>query len=165
MNRKQAIIIVALLALIVCAGVLATRLNSPLYVNGTDSTVSFNTKKTNNSTTTDFFAEAKLTRDQQNNQTLQTLKALIDDNNVSKENKADAEKKYTKLALDTNNEQKVETALKAKGYEEAICQINDDKVTLIVKGKDKLTDKETREIKNEVLKITKLSNVDIECKQ
>lgn len=37
MNKKQAVIIVTLLALIVCVGVVATKLNSPInYVNGLD---------------------------------------------------------------------------------------------------------------------------------
>ncbi len=49
MNKKQGVIIVTLLALIVCTGVLATKLNSPLYVNGADegSTVSFNNTSKN----------------------------------------------------------------------------------------------------------------------
>ena len=53
MNKKQGVIIVTLLALIICTGVLATKLNSPLYVNGADegSTVSFNnTSKSSNKT-------------------------------------------------------------------------------------------------------------------
>ena len=36
MNKKQAVIIVTLLVLIVCAGVLAAKVNSPLYVSDSD---------------------------------------------------------------------------------------------------------------------------------
>jgi len=168
MNKKQAIIIGTLLVLIVCAGVLATKLNNPLYVNGGDSsgetsTISFNNNKTNN--TTEAFAEAKLTRDQRNAQTLQTLKTLIDDKNVSKENRDEAAKKYTELAMNTNYESKIETTLKSKGYEDVICSIEDNKVRVTVKGKDKLTDKETREIKNIIVGIAKIQEVEIEAKQ
>lgn len=169
MNKKQAIIIGTLLALIVCAGVLATKLNNPLYVNGGDSssensTISFNNNnKTSNKT--EAFAEAKLTRDQRNAQTLQTLKTLIDDKNVSKENRDEASKKYTELAMNTNYESKIETTLKSKGYEDVICSIEENKVRVTVKGKDKLTDKETREIKNVIVGIAKIQEVEIEAKQ
>ncbi len=100
---------------------LATKLNSPLYVNGAEegSTVSFNnTSKNSNkaeskeNSKSDFFAETKLTRDQKAAQTLQTLKSLIDDKNVPKEDKDEATAKYTKLAMDSNYESKIESVLK-----------------------------------------------------
>lgn len=169
MNKKQAVIIGTLLVLIVCAGVLATKLNSPLYVNGVDSgktnsAVSFNNSEKQNSQS-QFFDETKLTRDQKNATTLQTLKTLIDDKNVSKENRDEAAKQYTQLAMNTNYESKIETTLKAKGYEDVICSIEDNKARIIVKGKDKLTDKDTREIKNVVLGIAKIQEVEITTKQ
>lgn len=178
MNKKQAVIIVALLALIVCAGVLATKLNSPLYVNGTDSstgssTVSFNNNGKNTGTNSEFFTETKMIRDQKNTQTLQTLKSLIDDKNVSKENKDDASKKYTKLAMNTNYEAKIETTLKSKGYADAVCLIEDNKATVIVKTsgsaavngtQGKLSDKSTRDIQNVVLSVAKISDVEIQTK-
>lgn len=168
MNKKQAIIIVALLALIVCAGVLATKLNNPLYVNGGDnssgkSTVSFNSNDSKDNKS-QFFEEAKLTRDHKNAETLQTLKTFIDDKNATKENRDDASKKYTDLAMNTNYESKIETTLKSKGYEDAICSIENNKVRLVVKIKDKLTDKDTRDMKNVVMEIAKIQEVEIETK-
>jgi stage III sporulation protein AH len=169
MNKKQAVIIGTLLVLIVCAGVLATKLNSPLYVNGgdsgkTNSTISFNSND-NKSSQSQFFDETKLTRDQKNATTLQTLKTLIDDKNVSKENRDEAAKQYTQLAMNTNYESKIEATLKGKGYQDVICSIEDNKARVIVKGKDKLTDKDTREIKNVVLGIAKIQEVEITTKQ
>jgi len=169
MNKKQAVIIGTLLVLIICAGVLATKLNSPLYVNGADSgntnsTVSFNNTEKKNSQS-QFFDETKLTRDQKNASTLQTLKTLIDDKNVSKENRDEAAKQYTQLAMNTNYESKIETTLKGKGYDDVICSIEDNKARVIVKGKDKLTDKDTREIKNVVMGIAKIQEVEIETKK
>lgn len=169
MNKKQAIIIGTLLVLIICAGVLATKLNNPLYVNGgdsgkTNSTVSFNSSD-KKSSQSQFFDETKLTRDQKNATTLQTLKTLIDDKNVSKENKDEAAKQYTQLAMNTNYESKIEATLKGKGYADVVCSIEDNKARVIVKGKDKLTDKDTREIKNVVLGIAKIQEVEITTKQ
>jgi stage III sporulation protein AH len=171
MNKKQAIIIGTLLALIVCAGVLATKLNNPLYVNGldggntTNSTVSFNNNDKKNNQA-QFFDETKLDRDHKNAETMQTLKSLIDDKNVSKDNREQAAKQYTELAMNTNYESKIEATLKSKGYEDAICSIEDNKkARIIVKGKDKLTDKDTRDIKNVVMGISKIQEVEIETKQ
>lgn len=167
MNKKQAVIIVALLALIVCAGVLATKLNNPLYVNGGDnssgkSTVSLNNNSKDNKS--EFFEEAKITRDNKNAQTLQTLKTFIDDKNVSSDKREDASKKYTDLAMNTNYESKIETTLKSKGYEDVLCSIEGSKARLIVKAKDKLTDKDTRDMKNVVIGIAKIQEVEIETK-
>ena len=171
MNKKQGAIIMALVVLIVCAGVLATKLNSPLYVNGNEegSTVSFNntSKKTESkeSSNSDFFAETKLNRDHKSAQTLQTLKSIVDDKNVPKKNKEEAVQKYTKLAMNSNYESKIESVLKGKGYDDVICSVENNKVRLIVKGKDKLTDKETREIKDVVMSISNIQEVEIETKE
>ncbi|NMM61376.1 SpoIIIAH-like family protein [Clostridium sp. P21] len=168
MNKKQAVIIVALLALIVCAGVLATKLNNPLYVNGGDSSNGKSTIALNKDDSKDnknqFFEEAKLTRDNKNAQTLQTLKTFIDDKNVSKDKKDEASKKYTDLAMSTNYESKIETTLKSKGYEDVICSIEGGKARLVVKAKDKLTDKDTRDMKNVVMEIAQIKEVEIETK-
>ncbi|AKN34026.1 stage III sporulation protein AH [Clostridium carboxidivorans P7] len=168
MNKKQAVIIVALLALIVCAGVLATKLNNPLYVNGGDNSSGKSTVSLNNNSSKDnkseFFEEAKITRDNKNAQTLQTLKTFIDDKNVSKDKKEDASKKYTDLAMNTNYESKIETTLKSKGYEDVLCSIEGNKARLVVKAKDKLTDKDTRDMKNVVMGIAKIQEVEIETK-
>ena len=167
MNKKQGVVIITLLALIVCAGVLATRLRSPLYVNGSDTsgTNTISNQSNNATTNSDYFAETKLTRDKKDTETLQTLKLLMDDTNVSKENRDDAAKKYTILAMNNNYESKIETTLKSKGYEEVICSVEDNKARIIIKGKTSLTDKETREIKDVVLSISKLKSVEIEVKQ
>jgi len=168
MNKKQGVVIITLLALIVCAGVLATRLRSPLYVNGSDTsgTNTISNESSNKTTVnSDYFAETKLTRDKKDTETLQTLKLLMDDTNVSKENRDEAAKKYTQLAMDNNYESKIETTLKSKGYEEVICSVEDNKARIIIKGKTTLTDKETREIKDVVLSISKLKSVEIEVKQ
>ncbi|MCH3964149.1 MAG: SpoIIIAH-like family protein [Clostridium sp.] len=170
MNKKQAIIIVTLLALIVCVGVLATKVNSPFSVaeNSDGSTgksaVSFNSNDSQKSKS-QFFEEARLNRDQKDAETLQKLKNLIDDKNVSQENRVEAEKEYTELAMDTDYESKIETTLKSKGYEDVICSIEGSKARVIVKASDNLTDKNTREIKDVVMSISKLEDVEIEARK
>jgi stage III sporulation protein AH len=159
MNRKQAFIIATLLVLIVCAGILATKVNSPLYVDSTEITnASVNDKG-------DFFTVSKLDRETFNAKTLPTYKTIIDDPNAAKEAKDAMTLKLKTLTTNTENEQKIEGQLKGKGYEDSFCQISDEKVNVYVKAQDKLTDKQTRDIKNLVLGITKIKDVEIAQKQ
>lgn len=169
MNRKQGIIIVTLLVLIVCAGILAARVNSPLYVNDDSLGVGKSTLSLNSSdkkaSSASFFAETRLSRDQKDSQTLQTLKTLMDDQNVSKENRDVAAKKYTSLANASANENKIESLLKTKGFDEAIAFLDEDKVRVIIQSKEQLTDKQTRQIKDIVMGITKIKDIEIETKE
>lgn len=170
MNKKQGIIIVTLLVLIVLAGVLATRLNgNQLYVTenqGGQPTSSFNTNdKNTNTNSSEYFAELKISRDQSNAQTLQTLKTMIDDKNVSDASRKDAESKYEAMAMTSNYEQKIEMDLKVKGYNDVLCSITDNKATITINTKDQLTDKQLREIKDVVMKVANIKDVDIQVKQ
>lgn len=181
MNKKQAVIIVTLLVLIVCAGVLATKVNSPLYVSDTDlvnnnnSTVSTDgsgdnstnaansTNATSSNSKSNYFADARLTRDKTNASTIATLKSIIDDQNAPQENRQTATQKSIDISTASANAAKVENMLKGQGYKEALCTINDDKVSVIVESDaDKLSDKQQRAIKDVVLSVTKLRNIEIQ---
>lgn len=179
MNRKQAVIIVTLLVLIVCAGVLATKVNSPLYVSDTDlvnsntsaSNTSTNSSDNNaanatnatSSTSSNYFADARLTREKSNAQTIATLKSIIDDKNASQANKDSATQQSINISTASSNATKVENMLKGKGYKEALCTINGDKVSVVVKSDaQKLSDVQQREIRDVVLSVTNLRNIEIE---
>ncbi|MCR3760223.1 SpoIIIAH-like family protein [Clostridium felsineum] len=170
MNKKQAVIIVTLMVLIVCAGVLATRVRSPLYVNDTDfdsdnsnkSTVSTNDSSKKISTKTDIFAQGRLEREQKDQREIQTLKNIVDDKNVSNDTKASAQQKMMTLSDEDAKCNKVETMLKSKGFKEALCSITDSKVTITVKSdSDKLTDNQLRDIKEVVTDVTKIRNIEV----
>jgi len=91
MNKKQTIIISSLVVLILFAGYLATQVNGPLYVNndkGNDG------KTVSTSTNTNYFTEARLQRDNTASKTLQTLKALLDDESTPQDQKAEAADEY-----------------------------------------------------------------------
>ena len=157
MNKKQAFIIATLLVLIVCAGILATKVNSPLYVDSTEIS-----KQTDaNASKGDFFTEQRLSRDNKNALTLPTYRTIIDDPNTAKEEKESMMKKFSALTKTIENEKNIETQLKGKGYEDSFCQIGDEKVTIYVKAKEKLNDKQVRDIKNIVVGFTKIKDVEI----
>jgi stage III sporulation protein AH len=161
MNKKQAFIIATLLVLIVCAGILATQVNNPLYVDGTE--ISQTDAKKGDAT--EFFTEQRLNRENNNAKNIPTYKTLIDDPASAKETKETMKKKLNELTTNTENEQKIEQQLKGKGYEDSFCQIGEEKVTIYVKAKENLTEKQTKEIKNIVVGFTSIKDVEIARKQ
>lgn len=167
MNKKQSGIIVTLVVLIVFAGFLATKVNGPLYVNDSD----FNNEKSaislkDNKSSSNYFVEARLSRDQDNARTLQTIKALMDDANTPKEQKETASNQYLNIAMASQNEADIELALKAQGYEEALCSIVDDNVQVLVKtDKKELSKEELRSIQDVVMSKTKLEKIEVKIKE
>ena len=167
MNKKQSGIIVTLVVLIVFAGYLATQVNGPLYVNDSD----FNTEKSaislkESKSSSNYFVEARLTREQESARTLQTIKALIDDANTPKEQKETAAEQYLNISMATQNESDIELALKAQGFEEALCSIVDDKVEILLKTEKKeLSQEELRGIQDVVMSKTKLENIEVKIKE
>lgn len=164
MNKKQAFIIATLLVLIVCAGILATKVNSPLYVDSGEIAQDASTS-TKSADKNNFFTEMDLSRQQTYATTVPTYKTMIEDPNSTKEAKEAAAEKLRIFTENNTNEKSIEAQLKGKGYKESFCQISENKVMVYVRAdKEKLTDKETREIKNIVLGITKMKDVEIALK-
>lgn len=167
MNKKQSGIIVTLVVLIVFAGYLATKVNGPLYVNDSDFTTeksAISLKESASSST--YFTEAKLSRTQEDARTLQTIKALIDDVNTPKAQKETAADKYLSISMASQNESDIELAIKAQGFEEALCSIVNDKVDILVKTtKKELSQAELRSIQDAVMSKTKLEKIAVKIKQ
>jgi len=167
MNKRQSGIIVTLVVLIVFAGYLATKVNGPLYVNDGD----FNSEKSaislnENKNSSAYFAEAILTRNQENARTLQTIKALIDDANTPAEQKKTAADQYLNISLASQNESAIEVALKAQGYNEVLCSILDDKVEILVEtDKKELSAEQLRKIQDVVMSKTKLEKIEVNIKE
>lgn len=164
MNKKQAVIIVTLVALIVCMGLLATRLNNPLYVqgDGEKSAISMkNNDNKKNANTSNYFVEARMVRDNKNAQTLQNLKSVMEDKNISQQQRDKTAEKYAVLAMAVNYQNNIELNLQAKGYEEVVCTLNENKATVIIKASEKLTDKQLKEIQSVVMNETKIKEVEV----
>ncbi|MDD6771885.1 MAG: SpoIIIAH-like family protein [Inconstantimicrobium porci] len=170
MNKKQAGIILTLLALIVSAALLSAKINGKLD-DGTGNlseTIAFNQNKAQkgeNNSKNDYFYEARNSREQSNATTVETLKQISNDNSATKENKENASKQLTEMTIAKNNQTKIELEVKAKGFDDALCFIDKDKVKVIVKSKDELTEKQSIQIQDVVKNITGKSNVMIERKQ
>ena len=120
--------------------------------------------KLKNKQTTKFFLEAKLAREQDTARTLHSLKTLIDDENISKQYKDIATSKYINIVTASNNETSIELILKSKGYDEVVAIITDDKVRVIIKYHKKLSKKQLNEIRDTVINVTKIKDIEVQTK-
>ena len=172
MNRKQAGIILTLIGLIVCVGILATKVNGDF--NSTELTskseeenkVTEKEKDKENSKESDFFYESKNEKEKIDSQTIQSYKGIIDDKNTSKEKKDETTKKLNELTTNRNYETRIELSVKGKGFDDALCLMQGDKVRVVVKAEEgKISDKQAIQIQESVHAVAKTKDVVIEVKQ
>lgn len=171
MTKKQFGIIFTLMALIVCVGVLSMKLNENGYNDPTslEAVLKQNTDntKTDSATeetlsTTEYFYSMRLTKEQQDEKYVDDMKAITEDANASQESKDIANNALVEKAKMKDQESRVESEIRNKGYEDALCMINDNKtVKVYVKVEDVLTEENSASIKKVVEDITTLNDVDI----
>lgn len=170
MTKKQFGIIFTLLALILCVGVLAAKLNNGGLNDPTDLSQVLSTENVEGGdaevlSQKDYFYDSRSTREQQDSSTIQTLKAIIADENTSQEKKDDATKELTKKTMDKDNEGRIELSIKNKGYEDALCRLDDNKATVIVKSPDGLQEKDSVSIQEIVQDVSNIKDVIIEVQK
>ena len=171
MTKKQFGIIFTLMALIVCVGVLSMKLNENGYNDPTslEAVLKQNTDntKTDSATeetlsTTEYFYSMRLTKEQQDEKYIDDMKAITEDANASQESKDIANNALVEKAKMNDQESRVESEIRNKGYEDALCMINDNKtVKVYVKVDDVLSEENSAVIKKVVEDITTLTDVDI----
>ena len=120
--------------------------------------------KLNNKQLSEIFLEIRVARDQSTANTLKTLKTLIDTEKVSKETKDLASSKYIEIALGMNNESKIESIIKSKGYQDVVVSIADNSVRVIVRSNKNLNNNQLKQIQDIVRSIIKVENIEIETK-
>ena len=171
MTKKKFGIIFTLMALIVCVGVLSMKLNENGYNDPTslEAVLKQNTDntKTDSATeetlsTTEYFYSMRLTKEQQDEKYVDDMKAITEDANASQESKDIANNALVEKAKMKDQESRVESEIRNKGYEDALCMINENKtVKVYVKVEDVLTEENSASIKKVVEDITTLNDVDI----
>ena len=171
MTKKQFGIIFTLMALIVCVGVLSMKLNENGYNDPTslEAVLKQNTDNTKTDTsteetlsTTEYFYSMRLTKEQQDEKYIDDMKAITEDANASQESKDIANNALVEKAKMNDQESRVESEIRNKGYEDALCMINDNKtVKVFVKVDDVLSEENSAVIKKVVEDITTLTDVDI----
>lgn len=171
MTRKQFGIIFTLMALIVCVGVLSMKLNENGYNDPTrlEAVLKQNTDNTKTDaateetlSTTEYFYSMRLTKEQQDEKYVNDMKAITEDANASQESKDIANNALVEKAKMQDQESRVESEIRNKGYEDALCMINDNKtVKVYVKVEDVLSEENSAVIKKVVEDITTLTDIDI----
>ena len=94
-----------------------------------------------------YFTQSRLDRDTMYSQTLDTYQKIIENESISADQKAIAQKEISKINEQKNSIMIAENLIKVKGFEDLIIFINGENVSVIVKS-DKLEEKEIAQIQN-----------------
>ena len=81
-------------------------------------------------------AQAKISREQVRAKNKETLQAIIDDANVSDEQKADAIAQMVQMTELAEKEVTIETLLASKGFSEAVVSLSEDSADVVVNSSD-----------------------------
>ena len=88
----------------------------------------------NNANTSDYFAETALSRQQARDEAIEVLQSVAQSSTALPEAVEAAHADIAQIAKDIENESKIETLIRAKGFEECIAVISDNQATVIVKS-------------------------------
>ena len=100
-----------------------------------------------------FFAEAKLDREQSRAKQKDILNDMLDNKNISKEQKDKCTESMMELQQRIEKETAAEAMIESKGFKEAYVRMDDDTVDVVV-DKDRLTDAEVAQIEDIVKRKT-----------
>ena len=81
----------------------------------------------------DYFAEARVNRQQTRDEAIELLKSITGDQNNSEDVKKKAADDLAAIAATMEKEASIETLVKAKGFEDCLVVLSDDTVSVMVK--------------------------------
>lgn len=90
-------------------------------------------EETAQETSGDFFAQARIDREAGRSRSIETYNAVLDNENSDEAAKASAQQGVLELAQNTETETAVENLLRARGFEDAVCYINNGMANVVVK--------------------------------
>lgn len=82
----------------------------------------------------DFFASARMERESGRSKSIETFNAIINNENSDAASKQNAQNGILELADNTEIESAVENLIKARGFEDAVCYINNSQANVVVKA-------------------------------
>lgn len=172
MTKRQFAIIFTLMALIVCVGVLASKLNKDGYNDPGDlgAVLMQNEENSENEeketlSTQDYFYNMRAAKEQEDSLYVENLESIKNSEETPQEQK---DKINEQLIEKTNlkaQESSVEQDIRNQGYEDAICMISNNKVKVYVKVEEDLTTEQSGLIQKSVEDITTLSDITITAKK
>ena len=124
------------------------------------------TKETSASNKDDYFQESKLSRDTMYSQTLETYQGILNNSNVSEEQKAIVTQQITDLNKEKNAIMICENLMSTKGFNKCVIFVNVDSISVIV-GAEELKADEIAQIQNIISRemSAKVENIHIMTKK
>ena len=133
--KKKQLVVAALAVIIGTAG----------YLNADRSTVTqtgekymgeaqlVNSSETEETESGDFFSQARIDREAGRSRSIETFNAVLQNENADSTAKASAQQGVLELAENTETETAIENLLRARGFEDAVCYINNGMANVVVK--------------------------------
>lgn len=82
----------------------------------------------------DYFSQARVDREAGRSKSIETFNSLISNEDTDPETKETAQQGVLALAQNTETETAIENLIRAKGFDDAVCYINNGKVNVVVKA-------------------------------
>lgn len=82
----------------------------------------------------DFFSSARLERESGRSKSIETFNAIINNENADVASKETAQMGILEMADNTETETAIENLIKARGFEDAVCYINNAQANVVVKA-------------------------------
>lgn len=112
-----------------------------------DSTSSSDSVETSAKPQSDYFTTAKKEREEAVEKATELIEETLKNENLTKEDKAEALKKITDIGNSIKKESDIENLLKAKGFEKTLAVISESGINIIV-GSEGLTTAQTLQIQD-----------------
>lgn len=115
--------------------------------------------------TQDYFFGQRITKEELNETTTDGLKAVIADVNTAQDKKDLATVQLQEKIMLKDKEGRIEVNVKNKGFEDVLCFIEGNKVRVVLKVEDELTEEQVASIQEIVEDVSSISEVIIEPKK
>lgn len=153
-KKKKIIVLVSMVALLVLTGCLNYFLNRPGSQSaGADNSLTYS----------DYFTASHNDRDAARTETVMQYNAIIESEATSAEAKANAEAQLAALVKGMETEQRLETLIKALGFEDCLVTVGTENINIILKS-DPLTDQEVAQVLNVVVSETDKTAANVRIK-
>lgn len=133
--KKKQLVVAALAVIIGTAGYLNAGRNedTPTDTKYMGEAQLVNSSETQAEDSSDFFSQARIDREAGRSRSIETFNVVLQNENADTEAKVSAQQGVLELAQNTETETAIENLLRAKGFEDAVCYINNGMANVVVK--------------------------------
>lgn len=165
--KGKQILLIGLMLLVVAAGYYRwTQNNSDEAVTVTSDTLPADAEASHAATDDGYFVTARRDRDSARDKSVEMWNDILRKEESSPEARNEAQSKISQSAEDTESENRIESLVRSKGYEDCIAFVDENGVSAVVKS-DGLTASDAAQIKDIIVAQTgaAVSNIKISSKK